>query len=225
MPIYQLGPDPVFPDPNVAQGDGLLAVGGDLSVKRLLEAYRCGIFPWFSEEDPILWWSPPKRAILVPGEEHLSKSLRRSLKQNPFELRIDTAFEAVIRACAQTPRPDQSGTWISPGMIDAYLELHRQGYAHSFESWREGRLVGGLYGLSLGSAFFGESMFSAETNASKIAFAQLCAWLKGQGFTLLDGQLPNENLDRYGFRAVSRKAFLTRLDEALQKKAKLGPWN
>jgi len=147
VPVFRLTDRLVFPDPELAE-DGLLAIGGDLSVPRLLQAYRSGIFPWFGEEDPLLWWSPPERALLRPGHLHLSARSRRSLRHQPFETRFDTAFEAVIGHCARVPRPGQDGTWITQGMRDAYLALHRAGHAHSVEAWREGQLRGGLYGVS-----------------------------------------------------------------------------
>ena len=152
MPVFRLTDQLVFPDPDLAE-DGLLAVGGDLSVPRLLQAYRCGIFPWFGEDDPLLWWSPSERAVLRPGELHLSVRTRRSLRQRPFEVRFDTAFEAVIGHCSRVPRPGQDGTWITDEMRAAYLELHHAGHAHSVEAWWDGRLCGGLYGVSIGGAF------------------------------------------------------------------------
>ena len=223
MPVFRLTERLVFPDPELAE-DGLLAIGGDLSVPRLLQAYRSGIFPWFGEEDPLLWWSPPERALLRPGHLHLSARSRRSLRHQPFETRFDTAFEAVIGHCARVPRPGQDGTWITQGMRDAYLALHRAGHAHSVEAWREGQLRGGLYGVSLGGAFFGESMFSLEPEASRAALAALDARLAGWGFTLLDGQLPHEGLRGYGFRVVPRRLFLVELQEALQAEEHVGYW-
>ncbi len=223
MPVFRLTDRLVFPDPELAE-DGLLAIGGDLSVPRLLQAYRSGIFPWFGEEDPLLWWSPPERALLHPGHLHLSARSRRSLRQRPFEIRFDTAFEAIIGHCARVSRPGQDGTWITQDMRDAYLALHRAGHAHSVEAWRNGELRGGLYGVSLGGAFFGESMFSLEPEASRAALAALDARLAGWGFTLLDGQLPHEGLVGYGFRVVPRRLFLTELQEALQAEEHVGYW-
>ncbi len=215
MPVVRLRRELVFPDPDQAE-EGLLAIGGDLSVPRLLLAYRSGIFPWYGAEDPILWWSPDTRAVLRPGQLHLSARTRRSLRQRPFEIRVDTAFEAVITACAAVPRPGQEGTWITPEMRAAYVELHRAGHAHSVEAWREGELRGGLYGVALGGAFFGESMFSLEPEASRAALQALDARLAGWGFTLLDGQLPHEGLTAYGFQAVPRARFLAELALALR---------
>ncbi len=224
MPVFRLTDQLVFPDPDLAE-DGLLAVGGDLSVPRLLQAYRCGIFPWFGEDDPLLWWSPSERAVLRPGELHLSVRTRRSLRQRPFEVRFDTAFEAVIGHCSRVPRPGQDGTWITDEMRAAYLELHHAGHAHSVEAWWDGRLCGGLYGVSIGGAFFGESMFSLAPEASRAALQALDARLAGWGFTLLDGQLPHEGLLGYGFRRVPRALFLEELAQALFHRNHTGNWS
>ncbi|HLP30725.1 MAG TPA: leucyl/phenylalanyl-tRNA--protein transferase [Geothrix sp.] len=223
MPVFRLTDHLVFPDPELAE-DGLLAIGGDLSVPRLLLAYRSGIFPWYGEEDPLLWWSPPERAVLRPGHLHLSARTRRSLRQRPFEIRFDSAFEQVIGCCSQVPRPGQDGTWITADMQGAYVALHRAGHAHSVEAWREGELRGGLYGVSLGGAFFGESMFSLEPEASRAALEALDARLLAWGFTLLDGQLPHEGLAGYGFQPVPRALFLADLADALRREGHLGPW-
>jgi leucyl/phenylalanyl-tRNA--protein transferase len=222
--IFRLSTRPAFPDPRRAEPDGLLAVGGDLAPARLLRAYRAGIFPWYDEESPILWWSPPERAIVLPGEQRLSRRTQRALRQLDFQVRRDTCFEQVVRRCAGIPRPGQDGTWITPEMERAYLELHRQGYAHSFEAFRGGRLVGGLYGLSLGAAFFGESMFSLESYASRAAFADLCRVAWGWDFHFIDGQLPNPNLAGLGARVVSREDFLARLARALEQPTRRGEW-
>lgn len=224
MPVFRLRRDLVFPDPTQAE-EGLLAIGGDLSVDRLLLAYQSGIFPWFGEEDPILWWSPETRAVLRPGHLHLSARTRRSLRQRPFEIRFDSAFEAVIAACATVPRPGQDGTWITPEMRAAYVELHRAGHAHSVEAWRAGELRGGLYGVALGGAFFGESMFSLEPEASRAALQALDARLAAWGFTLIDGQLPHEGLAGYGFQAMARGQFQLELAKALQREERPGSWS
>ena len=224
MPVFRLTDTLVFPDPELAE-DGLLAIGGDLSVPRLLLAYRSGIFPWYGEEDPLLWWSPTERALLHPGHLHLSARTCRSLRQRPFEIRFDTAFEAVIGHCSQVPRPGQDGTWITPEMREAYVDLHRAGHAHSVEAWREGELRGGLYGVSLGGAFFGESMFSLEPEASRAALKALDARLTDWGFTMLDGQLPHEGLAGYGFRGVVRSQFLAELAGALRAEGRVGSWS
>jgi leucyl/phenylalanyl-tRNA--protein transferase len=224
MPVFPLSPAPVFPDPRRAGPDGLLAVGGDLTVARLLAAYRAGIFPWYDQDSPILWWSPPERAIILPGEERFSRRTLRALRQGRFQLRIDTCFDAVVSGCAETPRAGQDGTWITPGMQRAYRALHREGYAHSFEAFRDGRLAGGLYGLSLGAAFFGESMFSLEDYASRTAFAGLLRVAWAWGFHFIDGQMPNPNLLDLGARVVPRRDFLERLDRALEHPTRQGSW-
>ena len=213
-----------FPDPRTAEGDGLLAVGGDLAVATLLQAYRLGIFPWFSEESPILWWSPPERAILLPGDEHLSRSTRKALARLPFEIHRDTCFARVVGHCAGVPRRGQAGTWITAEVQAAYLALHRAGHAHSIEVFRAGKLVGGLYGVSIGAAFFGESMFSLESYASRAAFAHLCGLAWGWGFHFIDGQVPNPNLAALGARVVSRDEFLERLAAALAGPGRPGSW-
>jgi leucyl/phenylalanyl-tRNA--protein transferase len=223
VPVFRLSEALQFPDTGLAE-DGLLALGGDLSVPRLLLAYRCGIFPWYGEDDPILWWSPPERALLVPGALHLSARTLRHLRQHPFEVRFDTAFDAVVEACARVPRPGQDGTWITEEMRRAYGDLHRAGYAHSVEAWRDGELKGGLYGVSLGGAFFGESMFSLEPESSRAALAALDARLAAWGFRLLDGQLPHDGLLGYGFQVVPRRRFQARLAAALEAPDRVGNW-
>jgi len=224
VPVFRLTDELVFPDPELAE-DGLLAIGGDLTIPRLLLAYRSGIFPWFGEGDPLLWWSPPERALLRPGQLHLSARTRRRLRHCPFEIRWDSAFEAVIGHCSRVPRPGQDGTWITPEMRDAYIALHQAGHAHSVEAWREGELRGGLYGVSLGAAFFGESMFSLDAEASRAALAALDGRLAGWGFTILDGQLPHGGLLDYGFRAVPRSLFLVELAGALDGgQGRTGGW-
>jgi leucyl/phenylalanyl-tRNA--protein transferase len=224
VPVFRLTQKLRFPDPDLAE-DGLLAIGGDLSVGRLLLAYRSGIFPWYGEDDPLLWWSPTERALLRPGHLHLSARTRRSLRQRPFEIRFDTAFEAVIGHCSAVPRPGQDGTWITPEMREAYVALHRAGHAHSVEAWRDGDLRGGLYGVSLGGAFFGESMFSLEPEASRAALDALDRRLAAWGFTLIDGQLPHEGLRGYGFQVVPRALFLAELGEALRAESWVGNWS
>jgi leucyl/phenylalanyl-tRNA--protein transferase len=224
VPVFRLTQALVFPDPELAE-DGLLAIGGDLSVERLLLAYRSGIFPWYGEGDPLLWWSPPERALLRPGHLHLSARTRRSLRHRPFEIRFDTAFEQVIEQCSQVPRPGQDGTWITPEMMAAYLALHHTGHAHSVEAWRGGELQGGLYGVSLGRAFFGESMFSLEPEASRAALQALDARLKAWDFAMIDGQLPHEGLTGYGFQVVPRALFLEELAEALRGPERSGSWS
>jgi len=224
MALYRLPREPVFPPPGDAEPDGLLAVGGDLSPERLVAAYAAGIFPWYADDQPILWWSPDPRLVLRPGWLHLSRSLERALRRGTFEVRADTAFAEVIRRCAAVHRPGQRGTWIVPAMVEAYLRLHQLGLAHSFEAWEEGRLVGGLYGVSLGGAFFGESMFAERPDASKVAFARAVAWLTGQGIDLVDCQVRTEHLARFGAREVPRAAFLADLAAALTRPTRPGPW-
>jgi len=224
MSVYLLSGIPLFPDPEEAEPNGLLAVGGDLTVERLIQAYTHGIFPWFSVNEPLLWWSPPERAVFLPGQEHFSKRTMRALKQIPFEIRMDTAFEQVINHCSETPRKGQVGTWITPEMIDAYKELHNAGYAHSIETYLDNRLIGGLYGISIGAAFFGESMFSLADYASRAAFAALCENVWNWGFHFIDGQLPNDNLNSLGAKTISRRAYLECLDSALKNPTKKGSW-
>lgn len=198
-----------FPDPREADVTGIVAYGGDLSPERLVMAYRNGIFPWYSEGDPILWWSPDPRLVMGVDDFILRKSLKKRLKH--FDIRIDTAFGDVIRACSEVPRPGQEGTWLLPEMIDAYESLHKLGYAHSVEAWRDDKLVGGLYGVAVGGVFCGESMFAHVSDASKAAFAALVAHLKQNGFELIDAQVPTEHLVSLGAREVSRETFLHRL--------------
>ena len=192
--------------------NGLLAAGGDLTPARLLDAYRHGIFPWFSPGDPVLWWSPDPRMVLIPAEFKLSRSLTKTIRNGGFEMRMDTAFETVMRACA-APRPGQNGTWIQEGMISAYCALHELGYAHSVETWRNGELVGGLYGISIGRMFYGESMFSREANASKVALAHLARQLERWGFGLIDCQMNTPHLASLGAREIPRTEFVERLQE------------
>lgn len=205
-----------FPDTSNALEDpnGLLAVGGDLSVARLLEAYRRGIFPWYSSTEPILWWCPDPRLVLYPDEVHLSHSLRKLSRRKPFSITVDTAFEKVLRACAG-PRKGEPGTWITPAMHQAYVKLHQFGLAHSIEAWHKGELVGGLYGVSLGRIFFGESMFSFMSGASKIAFVTLCLQLREWHFAAIDCQVKTGHLVSLGAKEISRKHFESLLAKAI----------
>src|SRR5210317_1959432 len=189
MPVYQLSEDLIFPSPYLASKEGLLAIGGDLSPQRLLLAYSNGIFPWYSEGEPILWWSPDPRLVLYPDELNVSRSLKKVIKQGSFEVTIDRAFEAVITECAQVRLENHEGTWIVAEMVQAYCRLHESGFAHSVEAWAGERLAGGLYGVSLGKCFFGESMFTRVSNASKVAFVVLVNHLKNQGFAMIDCQI------------------------------------
>lgn len=210
MPVYQLIDQPVFPPPEFAEAGGLLAVGGDLSIPRLLLAYSSGIFPWFNDGDPILWWSPDPRCILEPAGFQVSRSLAKVLRRQEFEVTWDRAFAEVIEACAGVRRQEE-GTWITAGMCRAYTELHRLGYAHSVEVWREGVLAGGLYGVCLGRCFFGESMFHRTANASKVALAELARHLEQRRFEYIDCQLPTPHLISLGARSIPREEFLIRL--------------
>lgn len=234
MPLYRLADaGAAFPSPGEAEPDGLLAVGGDLSVRRLVAAYASGIFPWYSEDSPILWWSPDPRCILLPEEFHMPRSLRRTLSRRTFTLTRDTAFERVIRACAAPRRvadrkKREAGrnhdTWLVPEMIGAYSALHRIGLAHSFEAWHNGELVGGLYGLSLGRMFFGESMFHTRNDASKAALTHLVETALANGIICIDCQQQTENLLRFGARPLPRKNFLALLKEALAFPTLQGNW-
>jgi len=223
--IYRLFDEPVFPDPVEADPDGLLAIGGDLSPRRLTEAYAHGIFPWYAPGSPILWWSPDPRLILCPEALHIPGSLKRVLNSGRFRFTLDTAFPEVIRACAAASRPEQDGTWIVPDMIEAYELLHTLGVAHSAEAWLDGKLVGGVYGVALGAVFFGESMFRTVPDASKALFATLVRWLAARGCTLIDCQQTTPHLLRFGAQEVPRSEFLRRMSEGLSCNALMGAWN
>ena len=207
----------IFPDASKASDEGLLAYGGDLSVARLLTAYRNGIFPWFNEDDPILWWSPNPRLLLYPKDFKVSKSFRKVLKSNKFKVTFDNDFASVIKYCSIVPRDGQNGTWIVPQMQEAYIELHKAGFAHSVEVYMDEKLVGGLYGVAIGGAFCGESMFSLVSNASKVAFKALSDVLGGCGYDFIDCQLKTDHLVSLGALEVSRDEFLSQLQEAINK--------
>lgn len=224
MTVYRLDERAIFPPVEEAEPGGLLAVGGDLRPERLLLAYASGIFPWY-DDPPILWFAPERRMVLAPGAVHASRRLRRTLRQGRFELTLDRAFRQVIGACADAPRPGQDGTWIGPDMVDAYVRLHDLGIAHSCEAWRGGELVGGIYGVSLGLGFFGESMFHRERDASKAALVALCWQLAAWDFQLLDCQLHTDHLERLGARELDREAFGQALDAALAHPTRRGPWD
>lgn len=224
MPVYRLSDLPVFPPPQLAEPGGLLAVGGDLSPQRLLVAYRSGIFPWYSEGEPIWWHSPDPRFVLDPADLHVPRSLEKILRRGDFEVRFDTAFREVMLACARTPRPGQRGTWITRAMVRAYLTLHDLGLAHSAEAWRGGELVGGLYGVSLGDVYFGESMFAHAPDASKVAFVTLVRWMQAQGITLIDSQVHTEHLSRFGARHIPREEYLRQLSELVDRGTRRGKW-
>ncbi|MBI5093603.1 MAG: leucyl/phenylalanyl-tRNA--protein transferase [Candidatus Hydrogenedentes bacterium] len=224
MPVFALTEDLAFPPPHRARRDGLLAIGGDLSVQRLLLAYRSGIFPWYSEGDPILWWSPDPRLVFIPDEFRVSTSLRRVIRSGRFTVTMDTAFREIITACADTRGPGRDGTWITPEMAGAYCALHNAGYAHSVECWEAGELAGGLYGVSLGAAFFGESMFSRVSNASKVALAALVEHARAWRFSFIDCQMTTGHLLSLGAREVTRKTFLHMLEAALAAETRVGRW-
>jgi leucyl/phenylalanyl-tRNA---protein transferase len=224
MPIYALDDRIIFPDPNLADESGLLAVGGDLSPERLLLAYSSGIFPWYSENDPIMWWSPDPRMILIPERMKVSKSIKQSLNKKTLEIRFDTRFESVIASCSKAPGRDQDGTWITDEMKQAYLALHNLGYAHSVETYDGNELVGGLYGISLGKAFFGESMFFKKRDASKIALYFLVQKLMEWDFHFIDAQVETDHLKSMGANLVPRKEFLNSLNLALKYPTIQGKW-
>ena len=225
MKIPWLEPDDPLPPPERAlrRPNGLLAAGGGLSTTRLVDAYSRGCFPWFNPGEPILWWTPDPRMVLVPGELHVARSLKRTFRRGGFDIRADTAFQAVMEACAE-PRPDQSGTWITPEMIDAYVGLHRAGYAHSIETLVGGELAGGLYGIAIGRVFFGESMFARVTDASKVAFVSLVTQLRRWGFDLVDCQQQTRHLATFGARAIPRTDFLARLARLTRAASRQAPW-
>ena len=208
----------------LAEPNGLLARGGDLAVSTLLDAYLHGIFPWFNPGEPILWWSPDPRMVLMPGEVRVTRSLAKRLRNGGFELRVDTAFAEVMRACA-APRVDAAGTWISPAMIAAYTRLFEAGYAHSVETWREGTLVGGLYGVAIGRMFYGESMFSRVPDASKVALVRLARQLADWDFGLIDCQMETAHLASLGARTLPRADFVARLAELVNLPHRPGPWS
>jgi leucyl/phenylalanyl-tRNA--protein transferase len=214
-----------FPSPDGATADGLLAVGGDLGVHRLLDAYRHGIFPWFGPGEPILWWSPDPRVLIYPDNLHVPRRLARRLRRGDLSFTTDRAFERVITACASIPRKGHPGTWLVPAMIRAYIRLHQAGYAHSVEVWREGALVGGLYGVCLGECFFGESMFSRLADTSKGALVFLVQQLGRLGYRWIDCQLPSDHLAQFGARPVVRKRFLAELAEGLRRPTRRGIWD
>jgi leucyl/phenylalanyl-tRNA--protein transferase len=225
MPVYQLSDDLIFPSPYLASREGLLAIGGDLSPKRLLLAYGNGIFPWYSEGEPILWWSPDPRLVLYPAELKVSRSLKKVLKQDIFEVTLDRAFQDVIAECARVRLENHEGTWIVDDMVQAYCRLHESGFAHSIEAWHDNRLAGGLYGVSLGKCFFGESMFTRITNASKVALVALVEHLQQLNFDFIDCQITTAHLTRFGAREISRSNYLDELAEALKAATLKGKWH
>jgi leucyl/phenylalanyl-tRNA--protein transferase len=226
VPVYKLDPKiPMFPDPTWANSDGLLAIDGALTPDWLLLAYESGIFPWFNEGDPIMWWSPDPRSVLKTSEVTNSKSMRPYLNNRSYHFKLDTAFEQVMTRCASVPRNGQEGTWITDEMLKAYCELHQIGVAHSAEIWHDNQLIGGLYGVSLGRMFFGESMFSLKPNASKLALIRLCSWLELHEFKWIDCQIHNSHLASMGAKEISRTTFLQKLGQALERDTILGKWS
>ncbi|MEZ4438007.1 MAG: leucyl/phenylalanyl-tRNA--protein transferase [Polyangiaceae bacterium] len=224
MPVFQLDERLVFPPPELADADGLLAVGGDLKPQRLLLAYASGIFPWPTEDFPLLWHSPDPRFVLPTAELHIPKSLRRTLRRGHFRFTLDERFREVITACAGRERPGQRGTWITDEMVEAYHRLYELGFAHSVEVWEGEELVGGLYGVSLGAAFFGESMFAHRPDASKAGFVTLVQQLDRWGITLCDAQVHTSHLERFGARHWPRARYLETLKKALDEPTRRGHW-
>ncbi len=223
--MYRLTDEIVFPDPRGSDDDGLVAVGGNLDPERLLLGYRMGIFPWYHDGLPILWHSPDPRMVLETQDMHIGRSLKKMLRKSTFDTRMDTCFDDVIHHCSISDRGKQKGTWITEEMKDAYSTLHDQGFGHSVEVFDQERLVGGLYGVSLGSIFFGESMFSLLPNASKFAFVRLVDWLHQKGITLIDCQVHTDYLESFGAREISREDYLERLGEALLVPTLRGRWS
>lgn len=224
MPVYRIPSQLIFPPVDHAEPDGLLGVGGDLSPARLELAYRCGIFPWYSEGRPILWFSPDPRFVLYTAELQLPRSLRKIVRRGDFRITMDTAFTEVIAQCRQRPRPGQDGTWITGAMERAYTGLHRLGHAHSVEAWQDDRLVGGLYGVSFGHFFAGESMFALQPDASKVAFTWLVLQLRAWGFPLIDSQVRTDHLERFGARHIPRAQYLAEVAALIDQPGPAGPW-
>jgi len=218
MPVYQIPDELLFPDPELAEEDGLLGVGGDLSPARLLLAYASGIFPWYSKGEPIMWWSPDPRCVLRPEKLKISTSLRQALKKGNYDIRFDTCFAEVIRQCSATKRKGQRGTWITREMQEAYVQLYELGYAHSTEVFMDGELAGGLYGISIGATYSGESMFHLRPEASKIALYHLVERLKERGYPLIDCQVTNQHLLSLGAEEMPRKEFLKHVEKNREKK-------
>jgi leucyl/phenylalanyl-tRNA---protein transferase len=223
MPVFRLDDRLVFPPVHLAE-DGLLALGGDLRPERLLLGYTQGIFPWYAENLPILWHSPDPRMVMTTGDLVIQKSLKKMIRKRPYELRMDTAFLRVLEGCSSVPRPGQTGTWLIPEMVEAYTKLHDLGFAHSIEAWSGDELVGGLYGVSLGGAFFGESMFARAPDASKIAFVACVRQLDAWGVSLIDCQVHTDHLERFGAHEIARVQYLDRLRVALDQPTKRGKW-
>lgn len=224
MTIQLLIGDEPFRDPKRADPSGVVAMGGTLDRERLLEAYRVGIFPWYNDEMPVLWHSPDPRMVLLASNLYVGRSLKKQIRRRPYRLSMDCAFEQVMRHCAQTPRPGQDGTWITDDMLQAYVELHASGFAHSIEAWDGDSLVGGLYGVSLGGAFFGESMFALAPDASKIAFVHAVRQFQSWGIDLVDCQVHTEHLERFGGEEWPRAYFLRELAQRVKRPTRRGTW-
>lgn len=224
MPIFALDDRLIFPPPELANENGVLAVGGDLCIERLLLGYQMGIFPWYGEGLPIIWHSPDPRMVLQTEALHVPRSLRKTMRKRPYDIRLDTAFAQVVEACASVPRPGQDGTWITEDMKQAYIDLFDAGFAHSAEAWLDDRLVGGLYGVSLGGVFFGESMFACAPNASKIAFITLVEQLSRWNIELIDCQVHTDHLERFGAVEWPRSRFLDELEQRVIQPTRRGAW-
>lgn len=224
MPVFRLTNDIIFPRPELAEENGLLAVGGDLSAGRLLTAYRLGIFPWYSDGDPILWWFTSPRLVIYPEQFRTPKRLVRYIKKPLYQVTMDEAFPQVIQACASVIRHEGEGTWLTAEMIQAYINLHELGYAHSVECWHEEKLIGGLYGVALDRVFFGESMFTIMSNGSKIALATLARYLTMQGYRLIDCQMKTDHLLRYGACEISGRKFRKHLKDYIHQLSPDGKW-
>ena len=214
-----------FPPPHLADKDGLLGVAGDLRPRRLLNAYALGIFPWYSEGSPILWWSPDPRFVLRPEELHVGRTLRQTMRKRRYKITFDLAFREVMTRCGEVPREDQDGTWITDEMLDAYAQLHTMGFAHSIEAWKDDTLVGGLYGVCLGDCFFGESMFALAPDASKEAFVWATRQMQTWGIELVDCQMETDHLARFGAKAIPRETFLETLNPLVTRPTRRGKWS
>lgn len=225
MPVFHLSNDLVFPPAHLARNDGLLCVGGDLSPERLILAYRNGIFPWFSKGEPVLWWSPDPRLVLFPRKVSVSRSLAREIRKHRFTVTMDQAFDRVIQACADTPNRHDKETWLVDGMIPAYQRLHQMGIAHSVETWYGDDLASGLYGVSMGGVFFGESMFHRKSNASKVALVALCRQLTRWKYSLIDCQVATGHLVRMGAEEIPRSVFVNVIHRTAKQKTVKGPWS
>ena len=225
MPVFELTESIIFPPPELARSDGLLAIGGDLSEARLLLAYEQGIFPWYSQGEPILWWAPSPRLVLEPKQFRISKRLAREIRKNTFKITMDQAFSEVITECADIRVEQDEGTWITNEMKSAYVRLHELGYAHSVECWKEGKLAGGLYGVSLGTVFFGESMFSRVSNSSKTALATLARILTEWKFDMIDCQITTNHLLSLGAQQINGREFYTRLQKYVRLPTHRGKWH